>query len=185
MKRGRGRGFAVVLAVALGVGLWLPIAAQGDSANEEYLLLMEAPNIGVAPNGDTVAVTGEGEFAVNPKEVSASGAFTHFNAGGAAIGGGTWMATQLISFHPYGCGVVFGDPIPANLCGGAVKMRVTLTTAVGTLSGVMTVFCIIGDKVPASHADPDASGEGVTLDITGVINFNHTGGGENVYIRLA
>ncbi len=181
----RGRGASVVLAVGLGIALLLPVVAQGSSANETYLLLMEAPNIGVASNGDTVAVIGEGEFAVNAKDVSASGGFTHFSAAGAPIGGGTWTATQLLSFHPYGCGVVFGDPIPANLCGGAVKMQVLLTTAVGTFEGVMTVFCIIGDNVPASHADPDGSGEGVTLDISGVINFSHTAGGENVYVRLS
>ena len=142
---------------------------------------MAAPNIGVAPNGDTLAVTGEGEFSVNPKDGSASGGFTHFFAGGGSVSG-TWVATQLMSFHFYGCGELFGDSIPPNFCGGAVKMRVELTTPLGTLPGVLTVFCIIGGKLPASHADP--SGEGVTLDIPGVINFNHTGGGENVYIRL-
>ncbi len=180
----RGHELVALLMAAVGVALFLPLAAQGSSANETYLLIMEAPNIGVAPNGDTVAVTGGGQFSVNPKDVSASGAFTHFDAGGGVAGFGTWEATQLISYDSYGCGEVFGDPIPPNFCGGAVKLQVELTTPIGPFKGVLTVFCIIGPKLPASHAAPDFSGEGVTLDIAGAINFNHTGGGDNVFVLL-
>ena len=179
----RARGFVAPL-VAMAVVLLLPVAAQGDSANETYLLILEAPNMGVASNGDMVVVTGEGEFSVNPKDVSASGDFTHVFADGSPPVVGTWEATQLISFHFYGCGEVFGNPIPPDFCGGAVKMGVELTTPLGTLPGVLTVFCVIGSKLPASHDDPDFSGEGVTLDVPGVVNFNHTAGGENVYILL-
>jgi hypothetical protein len=40
----------------------------------------------------------------------------------------------------------------------------------------------LGPKVPASH--DQLSGEGVTLVVPGVLNFNHTAGGENVYIQI-
>jgi len=30
-------------------------------------------------------------------------------------------------YESYGCGELFGDPIPPDLCGGAVKTSVTLT----------------------------------------------------------
>jgi hypothetical protein len=68
-------------------------------------------------------------------------------------------------------------------------MRVALTTAIGAFDGVPTVFCIVGPQAPVPHGTPP--GEGVTLSVnqtgpvfgTGV-NFNHTGGGENIYIRL-
>jgi len=42
---------------------------------------------------------------------------------------------------------------------------------------------IIGPNAPASHSTPE--GEGVTLNIPGVINFNHTVHGDNVFIRTS
>lgn len=60
-------------------------------------------------------------------------------------------------------------------------MRATLTAGGATFGGILTVFCIVGPKAPSSHNTPP--GEGVTLDIPGVINFNHTVQGANIYIR--
>src|SRR5947208_1797809 len=45
------------------------------------MLVMEVPNVAVAPNGDRVAVLGSGEFSVHPKSVTASGTFTHTDSG--------------------------------------------------------------------------------------------------------
>jgi hypothetical protein len=170
----------------------VPSAAAGDSAMQTYLLVAEAPNIGVAPNGDRVEVTCEtrqhacGTFQAHPKALPdpPSGEFVHKAADGSVIASGTWTATELISFHPYGCrfipalGVDLGSD---DLCGGAVKMRVELTTPTGTLPAILTVFCVVGPRAPASHNTP--AGEGVSLNVPGVINFNHAGGGENIYIR--
>jgi hypothetical protein len=80
---------------------------------------------------------------------------------------------------------VFGDPIPPDLCGGAVKMSVTLTPT-GTslqLPGIMTVFCVIGTHAPQSVLGPLT--EGVTLDVPGIQNFNHSNGGDNFYIQIS
>jgi len=60
-------------------------------------------------------------------------------------------------------------------------MRVTFNTPIGVLDGILTVFCIIGDHAPASHSGP--TGEGMTAIVPGIINFNHTSGGENLYIK--
>ncbi len=92
---------------------------------------------------------------------------------GSFFASGTWTAIQLITFQPYGCGVVFSDPIPPDLCGGAVKFRATFSTPIGELPGVITVFCVVGDKVPASIGGP--FNEGVTVDGPGIVNFNHPG----------
>jgi hypothetical protein len=144
------------------------------------MLELQHPNVAEAPNGDRVAVTGEGTFGVNPKSVDAEGSFTHSFAGGGSLTG-TWTATELLAYQSYGCGVIFGDPIGSNLCGGALKMRVALTattpSGVVTIDGILTVFCLIGDHVPAS-AD-----EGIRLVVPGMINFNKVVSGENVYIR--
>lgn len=177
-----------MLSLAVAVGLVaLPGGALAGSATETYDLVMPPLNVGIAANGDRVVVGGSGTFQVNPKAVEASGTFTHTDAAGTVLGGGTWTATDLIAFQPYGCGVVaFPDPdviLPSNFCGGKLKLRVELTTPGGTFDGILTVFCIIGPNPPNSHEQP--IGEGVTLDIAGVINFNHTGGGMNVYVKTS
>jgi hypothetical protein len=175
----------ILLALALTAAVVLvPTVAVADSATHTYLLVMEEPNFGVAANGDQIAVTGEGEFSVNPNSVTAAGEFTHTDSSGNVLATGTWTATGLLDYQSYGCGEVFGDPIPADLCGGALKMRVTLTPN-GTslqLPGTMTVFCVIGPHAPQSILGPLT--EGVTLNVPGIINFNHSAGGDNVYVQI-
>ena len=179
------RSLVLLLFVLVG-GLFVSSPALAAHSTDTFLLIMEAPNFGAAPNGDHILVTGEGEFSASPKSVSASGEFVHLDAEGNVFAEGTWTATSLISFSFYGCrfipalGADLGDD---DLCGGAVKMRVTLETPLGELPGIMTVFCIIGPQAPSSHNEPD--GEGVTVNVPGIINFNHTEHGENVYVRVS
>src|SRR5215831_12002471 len=118
------------LAAAL---VFVPSAAAADSAAHTYMLEMDAPNFGTAANGDMVTITGSADFSVNPKSAEGSGTFTHTASNGAVRGSGTWTATGLLDYQSYGCGVVLGTPIPPNLCGGKVKLRVTLTTPAGQL----------------------------------------------------
>lgn len=186
MSRFRRVALVAVLPLVLAVA---PSAALADSATHTYLLVAEAANVGVAANGETIEITCEsgehvcGTFSVHPKSIEASGEFQHFLADGSLFASGAWTATRLISFHPYGCGEVLGNPIPPDLCGGAVKFAASFSTPIGDLDGYITVFCIVGPKAPASHDQP--SGEGVTVVVPGIINFNHTGGGENIYIQTS
>ena len=62
-------------------------------------------------------------------------------------------------------------------------MAVVLDTPIGQFPGMLTVFCIVGTQAPSSH-NGSKGGEGVTLSVPGIINFNHTGGGDNIYIRV-
>lgn len=153
---------------------------------------MLATNTGIAPNGDTVEFTCDGRggdcgtFSVHPKGLpdAPSGEFVHKDSDGNVLGGGDWTATKLLSYQSYGCrfipaiGVDLGDD---DLCGGKLKLRVLLDTAAGQFKGILTVFCIVGPKAPKSHNEPPE--EGVTLNIPGVINFNHVAGGANIYVR--
>jgi hypothetical protein len=170
---------AVVVA-AVAALIIAPASAFADSGTRTFLLEMEAPNTAHAPNGDTVAITGEGTFSVHPKSVDAEGEFTHRDADGNVLVTGTWTATALLTYQSYGCGVVFGNPLPADFCGGRVKMRVALTPD-GTdlrIPARLTVYCVIGAKRPSSAE------EGVRLVVPGHINFNDVTGGDNVYIRI-
>src|SRR5262245_49088815 len=100
--------FVLGLTAAL---VLVPTAAVADSATHSYVLIMEEPNFGVAPNGDTIAIAGDADFSVNPKTAEGSGSFTHRNAAGTVLVTGTWEATGLLDYQSYGCGVVFGDPL--------------------------------------------------------------------------
>jgi len=174
--------FVLGLAAAL---VLVPSIAVADSATHSYTLVMEEPNFGVAPNGDTIAIEGEAEFSVNPKAVTGSGTFTHRNAAGTVLGTGSWQATGLLDYQSYGCGVVFGNTIPPNFCGGRVAMSVMLRTPHGELPGILTVICVIGPNPPNSIISNGDRSEGATLSVPGVINFNHTAGGENVIIQTS
>jgi hypothetical protein len=176
--------FALGLTAALAL---VPTTAVADSATHTYMLDMEGPNFGVAPNGDRLTVTGEAEFSVHPKSAEGAGSFTHATASGTVLATGTWKATELLDYQSYGCGIVHfpdGDVVlPPNFCGGKVMMGVTLTTPVGSLQGIMTVICIIGPNPPNSV---DAKrGEGVMLNVPGIVNFNHTAGGDNVIVQMS
>jgi len=116
---------AALLAVAPGRA-----AADPNNASGTWELHVEVPNVAMASNGDTLAITGMGVFSTHPKAVTASGAFTHDVAGGGTATG-TWTATDLLSFQFYGCGVVpsIGVTVPPTSCGGALKMRVVFTPA--------------------------------------------------------
>ena len=164
-------------------------SARADANNQSatFQLHMEMPNVSRAPNGDVVTVNGSGTFSVHPNSVTASGTFTHTDSAGMVVASGSWMATQLLSFEFYGCGVLtFPEPdvvLPPNFCGGALKMRVLLTSGTNQFEGVMTVFCIVGPQAPASHDEPTE--EGVTLNVFGVNNFNKIVHGMNIYIRMS
>jgi hypothetical protein len=172
----------MLLVVGLAAALALvPSAAVADSTAHTYMLEMESPNFGSAANGDTVTITGHADFSVNPKSAEGSGTFTH-TSNGTVVGGGSWRATELLDYQSYGCGIVFDITLPPDFCGGKVKLRVTLTTPLGQLPATMTVICIIGPNPPDS-AFGDKRSEGAMLDVPGVINFNHTAGGDNVIIQ--
>lgn len=179
-----GRLTPVVLGLAAALVL-VPTTAVADNATHTYVLEMEHPNLGVAANGDMVSITGHADFSVNPNGIiDASGSFTHTHANGAVVGSGTWEATGLLNYQSYGCGVVLGDEsLPDNLCGGAVKMRVVLTTPLGELPATMTIICVIGPNPPDSIFGPRT--EGGMLDVPGVINFNHSVGGDNFIIQVS
>ncbi len=168
------------VCVLLGAGTH---PAFASSQTQTYELELFVPQISQAANGELVSITGEGLFSIHPKTVSANGTFTHSDGHGNVVANGTWVATRLLSFQPYGCGVVLGIPLPPNLCGGKLVLRVLLTNSSSgqQFDGVLWMFCIIGPNPPNSHDEED--GEGAHLSIIGVNNFNKIVSGGNIYIK--
>src|SRR5437773_378771 len=149
----------------------VPTTAVADSATHSYVVVMEEPNFGAAPNGDTIAISGEADFSVNPNTAEGSGSFTHRNAAGTVLATGTWEATGLLDYQSYGCGVVFGAPLPPPpiLCGGRVAMSVMLRTPLGQFPGTLTIICVIGPNPPNSIISNGDRSEGATLSVPGII----------------
>jgi hypothetical protein len=183
---------SVLLAVAAAALLAIaPGRATADPSNASgtWDLEIEVPNVAMASNGDTLAITGTGVFSTHPKTVTASGTFTHDVAGDGTFTG-TWTATKLLSFKLYGCGVIpsIGATLPPDFCGGALKMRVVFTpegTSL-TIRGIITVFCVIGAKAPPPHDNPTEPGEeGMTAVVPGIANFNKIVSGMNVYVQTS
>ena len=164
---------SVVVCLLFGAGTQR--SAFASSQTETYQLHLEVPQISQAANGEMVSITGGGVYSVNPKTVSATGTFTS-----PSSGSGTWVATQLLDFQPYGCGVISGTPIPPNLCGGKLILRVVLTdsTSGQQFDAVLWVFCLVGNP-------PSSAEEGARLDIIGLNNFNKIVSGGNVYVKTS
>ena len=166
-----------------------PATADPNNASGTWELHVDVPNVAMAPNGDTLAITGTGTFSVHPKSENVSGTFAHHVAGDGTLTG-TWTATDLLSFEFYGCGVVesIGLTLPPNFCGGALKLAVVFMPAGTslTLPGMITVFCVIGPQAPPTHDNPTEPGEeGVTAVVPGIANFNKIVSGMNRYVRIA
>ncbi len=166
-----------------------PATADSNNASGTWELHVEVPNVAMASNGDTLAITGTGVFSIHPKSVMASGTFTHELTSGGSVTG-TWTATDLLSFEFYGCGAVpsIGVTLPPFLCGGALKMRVLFMPEGTTLAlpGIITVFCVVGPQAPPPHDNPTQPGEeGMTAVIPGVANFNKIVSGMNIYVQTS
>lgn len=158
------------------------VAAGSETASYDYLIgegfvcglpvPSACPDVAVAPSGDTVELTGSGTLSIHPKSASGSGDFSHFDAEGDLVAAGTWTATDLISFHFYGCVDLGGGFI---VCGGQALVRVELTAGTLTFPGTLTIDCEFGDKIPSGAV------EGVTLNVPGVIHFNKSVSGLTVF----
>jgi hypothetical protein len=172
------RRFALLFLVAGALAILWPAASSATEPNnssDTYQLFMDVPNVSQDAAGDTLGVTGRGTWSVHPKSTDVSGAFTFTAADGTSFGG-TWTADALVAFQPYGCGQVFGNPLPPDFCGGRVVFDVTATTPFGVEHGQLTIFCLIGNPPPSAE-------EGITAVIPSVGDFNRQIDGMNHYVK--
>ena len=125
-------------------------------------------------NGDTITVNGTGTLSVQSKSATGGGMFVHRNTAGNEIAHGTWEARALISFVSYGD--ASPQQLPSFLFGGKAMIRVKILVG-GTPvhDGILTVFCELGSRIPASVHD------GITLNVQDAINFNKLVSGFTVF----
>jgi len=171
------RRFTLAFLIAAAVTIVWPAASIATAPNNEsntYRFVMDEANSARTSAGDSLSVTGSGTFGVHPKSATGGGDYTFTAADGTTFSG-KWTVNGLIAFQPYGCGVLFGQPIPPDLCGGRVVLDVSAETPFGTQSGQLTIYCEIGSPPPSTE-------EGITAVIPSVGSFSRQTGGMNVYV---
>ena len=144
------------------------------------------PDVSSAANGDTTHLAGQGVISTSENNqegagrAKGEGTFVHMNAEGGVIAHGTWEATHLLSFTPYGSGSVQG--LPANFQGGLATISINIRpddAPQGTiLHGVLAIDCALGHP-------PGTAKEGVTLTIRDLITFNTKVSGFTLFIADA
>ena len=143
---------------------------------------INSPDVSAASDGATVAISATGNFHVASHKASGTGTFEHRAANGTLLATGTFTVTGVSSFASFGCGVVGGEPAPANFCGGFAVFPVHVVghpVSGGTeeFDAVFTITCLVGGHVPTGAE------EAVGLDIPGVVNFDHPVSGENLFVK--
>ncbi|MDP9318685.1 MAG: hypothetical protein M3O94_06375 [Actinomycetota bacterium] len=158
-----GSVFVVMLGVAT------PARASGSTS---FRLVLQRGNEAKASTGQTIVMTGVGTFRPATGTASGGGAFVEHLPGQGNVKG-TWEAIRTIGYQSFGCGVLFGQPIPQRFCGGVLRLKFVLSTG---YEGELAVYCLIGNPPPTAE-------EGIRVLIPGVGSFSHIVSGDNVYIR--
>src|SRR2546428_10721237 len=173
-------GFLIALAVSSGLASAAPAMKWTFHAGDAALASLEpsfSPDVARAENGDTLALTGTGNY--NPGgRVTGGGLFWHNDSNGAPVHFGTWSAVKVVSYHDFGNAMVNG--LPRNFHGGVLVLSVSITpTDVPglVLGGTLTVTCVLGSGVPAGAE------EGITADGPGVLTLGEAIRGDTV-LRL-
>lgn len=181
----------------------LPVMAQsGDYVflvGSGFLCELESsacPAVAKSAQGDSYEISGVGTLNTKSKSVTATGTFTHKSSEGEAVGTGIWIATELLSFEPYGlapralahAGRAFGSspagprqlpmlagPTPA---GGLAVFSIRLVPLSGPLrTATLQVNCALG-KVPDEHQT-----DGIRLGFAaGGVEFDQELGGRAMFL---
>jgi hypothetical protein len=187
MKRLLSLTLAALLMAALG-GMTSASAATARAsfdwhAGDNFGGFLESPDVAMAANGDTITIMAGGSFDVAARTATGTGSFVHRSSIGATMATGTLTATRLYSFQFYGCGTAGGQPIPPDFCGGRalIAVHIAATTATGAhveADGTLTVDCLLGSP-------PAGAGEGVTLNVKDLLNFNKEVSGETLFVKTS
>ena len=150
---------------------WLAAPPRATAAQPTGGFVLSPPNTARdLGTGNTIRVSGSGSFDTAGETVVAHGSFRRFTAAGAVIDKGTWEATNLVGFVP------FGGPNP-GFQGGELDLEVTLFPKGGAPEpGTdMNVFCCISADPPCFTLPFRAEGTtvGSFTEKTGGVNLFH------------
>jgi hypothetical protein len=184
----------LVTVIAIGVTAATSSAPALGGAKTATISFGTVESVARAANGDTVEISGEGTFTLQPKSVSGDGGavaaafgeiprtFTHRDAQGNVRAAGTWEPTEVLSYRSFGPAtpeqIAFFGGLPPGSEGGKVMIKVALFVGgVHVADGIVTIVCELG--VP-----PKNSVEATLLLVQGTdLNFNEPVSGDNIFIR--
>jgi len=148
------RASVLIMTSLLALAISLPLLTAHASSST-YSFNLKGPNTALATvgpfTGDTIRLTGSGNFDPSSSTVTATGSFTHYCASCGGIIRGTWVATGFTSFTPY------GGPNPGTQ-GGLLVITVTLFPTGG--SSHPGAILQISSSINAPLGAPD---EGITI----------------------
>ena len=154
---------ALIFAAMLALTTLLTLGASAVQA-EVYHFELQGLNTASDSSSNVIAITGQGKFDTTQGTVKAGGSYTTYDSIGAVTSKGTWVATDFVSFAPFG-GVNNGFQT------GQLDIDITLRPRGGApITGVpMSVFCEPGEVPGPAEADSE---DGTTV---GDFNINAHG----------
>jgi hypothetical protein len=166
------RGALLVLAAMLLAPTASAATPSQAGVSWDYRLLGKLNSAQDPTTGLTIVITGSGSFDLSQLSISGGGSYTILNAGGSAVGSGTWVAETFDSFTPVAPG---GSPGEA----GHLELEALFSgTGAGTLNGLthVVVQCSMWGPTTGSPGypwPPDFVTVGsYTLPATGGVMFN-------------
>jgi hypothetical protein len=199
-------GGVAALAILLSA---FPAMAQSSSGDYVFLIssgfLCDSGDSSACPavvksaDDSAYELSGAGTFNSQSKSVTATGTFTHKSPNGNSLETGIWIATELVSFEPYGiapgarmqAGSAFGPPQfgPRRMpmlsgpmpVGGLAVLRIRLLPMSGLKrTALLQVNCALG-KVPVERQT-----EGIRLTLEGAGGeFDEEVSGRTMFILTA
>jgi hypothetical protein len=168
MRRLAAVGLVLVASVLAMTGVASATNANGNHDHYTFLAgvtpFIEGPDEAVAPNGNTVSLSGSGDFTAGPnKDASGGGTYTIEDASGNTVASGTWTVSGVLGFVSYGGA--------DGAFGGQLQLRVSLA---GAGDGVLTLTCLVGSP-------PAGTDEGITLVLGDGWNFTKSVEGQTVF----
>src|SRR2546428_8162817 len=144
----------LIMTSLLALAISLPLLTAHASSST-YSFNLKGPNTALATvgpfTGDTIRLTGSGNFDPSSSTMTATGSFTHYCASCGGIIRGTWVSTGFTSFTSY------GGPSP-GVQGGLLVITVTMYPDGGSPhpGRILHVSCVV-------NAPPGAPDEGITI----------------------
>jgi hypothetical protein len=161
-------------ALALALFALMPASALATDANgnhNSYFWVVGADEpfteTAMAPNGNTITMSGSGTLTAGPGNTASGGGTYSFSSGGS----GTWTVTGVQGFVNYGEGIPQGLP---GTFGGQTKLDITLDNGD---SGVLTIVCLLGSP-------PAGKMESISVILGRGGQYTKPVSGDNIFLPL-
>ena len=184
-------GASVLLA---GLAGWVDSAPAMAGSKTAQIAFGTFESVARSANGDTITISGDGTFTLQPKSISGNGGaiaeaigevprtFTHRDPQGNVLAEGTWEPTAVLSYHSFGPATAAQEAelggLPPGSEGGKVMFKAAFFVGGAHVhDAIVTIYCILGE--PRKNVV-----EATLVQVQGTnLNFNEVVSGDNLFIR--